>query len=122
MISLSPGGFQVPNFERPRLRSGADDLLRVAEPYALHRRRVAAQTLQRRKREVHNFRRKFLFAKETRRVSSRKRLHPFDRSPNLCAIAPRSPFRLWARISQCLTCFLWRKERWMHKQSEKFRP
>ena len=39
-------GLQVPNLERARGRSGADELLGVAEPHALHRRRVTAEALQ----------------------------------------------------------------------------
>ena len=41
-----PGGLQVPDLERARRRSGADELLGVAEPHALHGRRVTAQTLK----------------------------------------------------------------------------
>ena len=39
-------GFEVPNLERARRRPGADELLGVAEPHALHRSRVTAETLQ----------------------------------------------------------------------------
>ena len=41
-----PGGLQVPDLERARRRAGADELLGVAEPHALHRRRVTAEALQ----------------------------------------------------------------------------
>ena len=39
-------GFQVPNLERARRRSCADEFLGVAEPHALHRSCVTAETLQ----------------------------------------------------------------------------
>ena len=39
------GHLQVPNLERARLRTRADDLLRVAEANALNRSRVAAKAL-----------------------------------------------------------------------------
>ena len=39
-------GLQVPDLEGARRRPGADELLGVAEPHALHRRRVTAEALQ----------------------------------------------------------------------------
>ena len=39
-------GLQVPDLEGARGRAGADELLGVAEPHALHRRRVTAEALQ----------------------------------------------------------------------------